>query len=224
MTPAALKDLFRLEVDDTVEDYLWSDAEVTDYMDDAQDLFTRKTGGIMDATSDLCTVPVHAGEVWGDLDHRILKVRRADLVSTPRELRIVNAGDPDVPLSNLPGPVQGMILGLDDTKFRWNAVPVNDDTVQLLLYRRPLKALTDLNGTLEIPAQHHRALLYWMKVRAYGKQDAETFNRGKAAEFEAKFAAYCEDVKTEKERRKSKTRAVKYGGIGGGPQTRDGYW
>ena len=52
-----------------------------------------------------------------------------------------------------------------------------------------------------------------MKAQAYSKQDAETYNKAKADEEAAKFVAYCEQAKREKEKYKHKVRVVRYGGI-----------
>lgn len=52
-----------------------------------------------------------------------------------------------------------------------------------------------------------------MKHRAYMKQDAETFDRTKADEFEQRFNTYCEQVKREERRKGFKVRSVAYGGI-----------
>ena len=51
------------------------------------------------------------------------------------------------------------------------------------------------------------------KHRAYMKQDAETFDRTKADEFEKRFNAYCGQVKEEERRKAFKVRTVAYGGI-----------
>lgn len=59
----------------------------------------------------------------------------------------------------------------------------------------------------------HVNLLMWMKYRAYGKQDAETFDRGRRDEYKAEFQAYCRDVSAEWERYKSKVHVVAYGGL-----------
>ena len=51
-----------------------------------------------------------------------------------------------------------------------------------------------------------------MAALAYMKQDAETYDKTKSAEFEARFLGYCDMARKEKERREHKTRIVAYGG------------
>ena len=65
----------------------------------------------------------------------------------------------------------------------------------------------------EIGEEHLLSLLLWMKHRAYGKQDAETFDRSKRDEYKSSFEAYCNSAKAEWERYKSKVRVVEYGGL-----------
>ena len=53
----------------------------------------------------------------------------------------------------------------------------------------------------------------WMKARAYGKEDTETFNRGKADEYEARFRSYCAEARKEQERLRREVGVVAYGGL-----------
>lgn len=87
-----------------------------------------------------------------------------------------------------------------------------DLVVQLSVFRKPLVAITD-DQALEIPTEHQPHLLMWVKHRAYMKQDAETFDRTKAAEFKNDFEAYCFEVSQQQGRSRHKPRAVAYGGI-----------
>ena len=63
MDSTALHDLFRSEVRDEATPYLWSDAEIYSYIDDAQKMFCRLQGGIADASSAITRIDVMAGDV-----------------------------------------------------------------------------------------------------------------------------------------------------------------
>lgn len=65
----------------------------------------------------------------------------------------------------------------------------------------------------EVAPEHHEALLMWMKHRAYGKQDAETFDRGRSLDYKQQFANYCAAATAEWDRYKSNTNPVAYGGL-----------
>ena len=89
-----------------------------------------------------------------------------------------------------------------------------DLTLNLSVFRMPLVAITDDGDqALEIDEQHHEHLLMWVKHRAYDKQDAETFDRRKSDDFEARFRSYCASVKKEQDRLRRDVGAVAYGGI-----------
>jgi hypothetical protein len=227
MIAGDLYDLFRSDVVDVELPYLWSDTEIFAYMDDAYKMFVRLLGGIADNTSDITQVPIVTGEATAALDYRILKHRGVRLQSTNRPIDLINLQDgPVAPASDYgaiwaagtddqPGPVRFMVIGEQDDVARWVQVPVEDDVALLTIYRLPLVDITDAGSTFDdVRPHHHFHLLKWMRHLAYGKQDAETFNRAKSKENEDAFKAYCEQARREWERQKSKTRVVAYGGIG----------
>lgn len=91
--------------------------------------------------------------------------------------------------------------------------PNNTATVELRVFRLPLVPITDAGDQeLEIDEQHHLSLLLWMKHRAYGKEDAETFDRSKRDDFEQRFQAYCARAKAEQVRLRHPAGTVQYGG------------
>lgn len=227
MNTSDLYKLFRSDVVDEEKPYLWQDWEVFAYMDDAQTMFCRHGFGIADATTEeVVLVPIVAGEEWADVHESILTIRKAELVSTNRPLDIRDINDAgtteddygvifNASTEHRPGVVRGIVVGEEYNKARWVGVPVADDTARLTVYRLPLVQITGKDQELELRREHHYALLDWMKARAYGKQDAETFDRARAQECENRFMAYCEKARKEWERYKHKPRAIKYGGIGG---------
>jgi len=86
--------------------------------------------------------------------------------------------------------------------------------VEFATYRFPLVTITDDGDqALEIDAQHHTALLHWMKSRAYDKQDAETFDRRKSEDFRDRFTEYCARAQQEQQRARRVQGNVAYGGV-----------
>lgn len=228
MTPAQLYDRFRSDVVDQAIPYLWSDDEVWGFMDDAYRRMVRIMGGISDATSDLTQLTVAIGDVWVDINPLIIKVRHAQKSTNDAELKIVNFEDTQMlgseddygnrrlfRLTNDSGPLQFLVAGMEVNKLRCVPVPDTAETVSLIVYRYPLESITaDFQpDAFELEEQHHIHLLEGMKALAYGKQDAETFDKGRSEEFEAKFLRYCENVKHERELSEHKYRTVAYGGI-----------
>lgn len=226
MTPQELLDLFRIEIQDLAKPPMWSDDEVYKYMTEAQEMFCRLGGGIADSTNSLTRITAVANEPFSEISPRILKIRQATRVSDNQVLDILNFEDFERPslyndygktvifkLDNTTGQVVALIEGMEQDKVRWYYVPSVDQDITLIVYRLPLCANLDQNSKLEIHSQHHVNLLHWIKYRAYCKQDAEAYDRGKAEEFKQKFMEYCALAKNEREKREHKYRSLVYGGI-----------
>ena len=226
MLSEELFDAFRSDVSDQSSPHLWSDSEVYRYMNDAYAMFVRLTGGVPDSTSDLTQIDVVAGEADAEVSPLILKFREARLLSTGLKLTIVNHTDLPMTggsdygnirsmyLNKMPGPVRYMLVGKQRKLVTWLQVPVEDDTVSLIVDRLPLDRITgEGQEFVDIGEEHHEHLMLWMKSRAYGKQDADTFDRGRRDEYKKEFIAYCEFAKGEMARYKSKVRSVAYGGL-----------
>lgn len=217
MKSAELLDLFRADVDDTVYPYLWSDVEIISYMDDAQKMFCRLSGGIRDVTSALCSVDIEAGEPFASTDPRILKISRIQRDSDAGLIEIVNIEDLDaagVRLDSSTGAVSKVVLGMQPHTLRWLRVPAASDVASMVVERLPLNTISTARSTpLEIDKQHQRHLMLWMASLAYAKQDSDTMNTNKALTRDAQFRAYCTAAQVEKARARHKTRVVRYGGL-----------
>lgn len=225
MNSTNLHDAFREDVRDTQSPYLWTSSEVYRYANDAQNVFCRLQGGIADASSSLTQIAASAGEAFGTVSSKLLKVRYAARASDSVEVEILNFEDLQrtsalddygysarMSLDATQGVIRAMIVGMESNRVRFVPVPETAETIALIVYRMPLEDITGAGIDLEIDEQHHEHLLLWMKHRAYSKQDAETFDKGKATEFETRFREYCRQAREEREKREHKHRAVVYGG------------
>lgn len=217
MTPAALYDMFREEMNDEVEPFLWSEALIWAYINDAEVMFARLTDGFADSsTPGLTAIAALEGQDTYVLSPLVLRVRSATYALTGRPLEVLNVEDmPGRKMffdgrQNTPTAV---ILGQEPNKIRLWPTPAADIDLRLDIYRLPLLTITDRSAAFETPLQHHLELLDWVKHRAYLKQDAETFNRKKADEHEAAFRSSCAKAKQEQARRRFKPRVVAYGGL-----------
>lgn len=213
MIASDLYELFRADVSDAAQPYLWSDLEVYLYMNDAYRMFVRKTGGVEDFTSAAAQVPVVAGDPVGVLDAAVLRIVSAYRVSDNAPVSIFN-NPSSAPPSVSTGPVGGMVIGAQRRAVRWTSIPAAADTVQLSVYRMPLGTISGPSSEfVDVEEDHHFHLLKWMRHLAYQKQDAETFDRAKSDENGAAFNDYCGFVKDELARLAHKPRTVAYGGI-----------
>jgi hypothetical protein len=209
-------DAFRSDVDDQEETFNWPDTDVYRYMDDAQKMFCRLTGGLSDSTSALTVLNYTTASDWVSISPLILKIRDAWNSTTGKPLDIINFENLNklgLHFDGLPGLTTQIITGMEPHKVRLSRFPNASGTIQLLVDRLPLKKIDDADQALEVDDQHKDGLLLLMKSRAYNKQDAEVLDKKKAMDFETDFRAYCTAAKYERERAMHKTRVVAYGGV-----------
>lgn len=227
MKTSELLNLFRLETDDTMEPYLWSDFEFLTYLNDAQDVFVRLIGGIADRRSPLTKVKYKAGDQFKKYDERILKIKAVKDANNDRVViqnyesleaggsladdygLFSNSGIDD----SLTGDVRYIITDVDASEFQLYPIPDADGQLNLVVYRRPLDEITSTNTELEVSSYQHLNLLNWVKYKAYMKQDVETFDKTKALEFRAAFVDGVMAAKKDKASREDRQRVVQYGGI-----------
>ena len=217
MTPFELADAFRSDVDDVTEPHLWTDVDVFRYMEDAQKMFCRLTGGIPDASSSITQVPFNVSDAWLNTDPSILKIRKAYLTDTGADVEVANYEDLQRigrRFDGTVGPLRMLIIGMEEHRARTFPLPNVAGTIQLIVDRLPLTSITGKPAdALEIAPPHHEHLIPWMKAKAYSKQDSDARDDKKVAQFDAEFRAYCAAAKAEKDRAKHKTRVVVYGGL-----------
>lgn len=212
MNTTELLALFRTEVSDNALPYLWSDAFIYTYIDEAQKQFCRLTEGIEDSRS--YTLGIKVGTIWYDIDPNILKIRSAHDSATGKEIPIVasekmtNAG---LWFDGGTGPLKVLIAGLEKGALRALPIPNVASTVELRTFRLPADVAA--GDDFEIDAQHVLNLLYWVKYRAYSVQDADAGDKGRAELNRKEFELYCARARAEQGRLRRPVSTVAYGGI-----------
>lgn len=191
MTLRELIEIFRHEVDDLGEPYLWSDDELIEYANDAENEACRRARLLIDSTTaEICQIVVDADTGLYALDERVIFVRRAKLASRSLTLARASLRDVDAYVPGWEahtGTVTSFITDADTGMLRLYPVPRAADTLNLTVVRLPLVELNSLDDSFEIHARYQRNLRHWLKYRAYSKQDAETRDGKKAAEGLALF-------------------------------------
>lgn len=215
MDSTQLLETFRTEVFDNAEPYLWSDVEIYRYIDGAQKMFCRLTEGLEDArTASVTKLVLTPGQEWAELSPLILKIRSArrdgrPLTIVPYEDTLEH-GDHRHGVQGAP---RALVLGETRGAVRVHPVPTEATTIDLAVFRLPLKNITDMGcQRLEVEDHHADGLLLWMKYMAYGKQDSEVFDPNRAAESELAFRTYCAKARQEQGRARHPTGATMYGG------------
>lgn len=212
MDTTELLNLFRAEMRDLEQPYLFQDEQVYAYINAAQVEFCRRTQGIEDGRT--YKLNITPGEDWYALNKRILKLRKAYFTSTGRPVEVINeerAEQQGVRFDGRAGPLQVLVAGIQKDMLRAWSLPNEAVEVTLDVFRLP-KPVGE-GDSLEIDEQHHMALLHWVKYLAYGTNDADAFDRRKSEEFEAKFVAYCERADAEQTRARRQVGTVQYGGL-----------
>lgn len=212
---------FRLDMDDLEEPPLWSDEEILEYANDAQQWLCRKTEGIEDSmTPSVCTINVaptpDASASWVPLSPLILKIRGATRNDTGRGIPVVNPEKLEaygIRWDGNSSVVKALVVGLTKNKARVYPVSSESVVITLSVFRLPLVDIIEPEQALEVDSQHHRALVLWMRHRGYSKQDADTLDLKRAADYEAKFDAYCYKALQEQERARRSVGVTLYGGI-----------
>lgn len=186
-----LIEIFRNEVDDAAEPFLWTEEELIEYTNDAENEAARRGRLLVDSTTpEICEIALVAGTAAYALDPRVIFVRRARVASRSLPLARATLRDFD---SEVPGweahtgTITSFITDYDTGKLRLYRKPTADDTLLLSVTRLPLNEMKKLDDAPEIHARFQRNLRHWLKFRAYSKQDAETKDDKKAAEGLALF-------------------------------------
>lgn len=203
---------FRTEVADTELPYLWSDALIYTYINEAQKQFCRLTEGIEDARSYKLDIAV--GQSWYAVDPAILKIRSAHDSATGREIPIVateKMATMGLWFDGGTGPIKVLITGLEKGSLRALPVPSVASTIELRTFRLPADVAA--GDEFEIDAQHVLNLLYWVKYRAYSVQDADAGDKARADLNRKEFEMYCARARSEQGRLRRPTSTVVYGGI-----------
>ena len=180
-------------LDDTAEPYLWSDAELTRFLNDAQDEACRRARLLVDSsTAAICNHAVTVGKVLYTLDPRVIFVRRAKIASRTRPLGFASYLDLDEECPGWDthtGTAEWVLTDVETGKLRLYRGPTAIDTLNLIVVRTALEPMVTSQDEPEIAPRYHYGLLDWASHRAYSKQDADTLDTTKAAAYAAAFAS-----------------------------------
>lgn len=185
---------FRSDAFDLEIPYLSSDANVTAWLNEAEQEACVRAKLIHDTTTPaVCTISVTAGTSVYPLHDAIIDITRAAFTpagSTSEEkLYLTDMVEleriyPDWrKYSDLP-----RYAIQNDTSIQLACKPSTDGILALECYRLPLANIEDqATEAPEIGRIHHRHLVQWALHRCYARPDAELFNPNKSATALAEF-------------------------------------
>lgn len=196
MNLAALRELARIDLDDRVEPYLWTDEELDEAANDAVMEAARRARLLRDSTTPAITqIPLSAGQALVTLDPRVIRVDRARLASASSPLDLVLLRDADRRAPGWedyePATPRYLIPDYQTGAVRLVPAPAATDTLRLTVIRLPLADMDDDLDEPEVPLGAQRSLRHWIVYRAHLNPDAEKLDKKRAGEalalFEAEF-------------------------------------
>lgn len=205
-------------LDDEVEDYAWSNDELTGYLNESVNELCRKLRLIEDAsTAAICQHALTAGGHTLTLSPRITGIERVELNSTGAVLVVVDhvrevdarfsgwkTADASVPQYLIKG-------GLGTGVARVYPATLLADQINLTVHRLPLVDLdwdTDQAVEPEILSTYHDLLYPGILYRAYDKRDVDTYDPVKSAEERTKWLASIEELKSAERYRQATWKTV----------------
>ncbi|UCD23237.1 MAG: hypothetical protein JSW51_09265 [Gemmatimonadota bacterium] len=182
-------------VDDDA-DMLWKNAELTTYIQRAEEEYTRRYPIPDDTTAAVCTVTVTATQPYVTLDPRVLQVDRIKLSTGTKAIKRITVDELDETLAESweaeAGEPTHYIFEHHELRLRLYPIPTTTGTAALRVGRKALRPLRwDYNHRHpEIPENHHLLLLDWAAHLAYLKDDTEdTYDVKRAGTFRDIFNA-----------------------------------
>lgn len=196
MTLGDLIKRFRIEANDLVEPYFFSDEFITDWLNDAQEEAVIRGRLIHESdSSSVCRITVKPG-VRGyrlhptlyEIDHisfrrdgaprrQHLKLTSTEQLDKVRPGWRDEAGDPEYA-------IQG------DKRLRVVPEPVHPGTIELEGYRLPNSVMEVDGDEPEINPAHHRHLVNWALHIGFSVPDSETFDPSRSGMAESAFTDY----------------------------------
>lgn len=215
----------RSDLVDGDSDFLWSNATLTRYIDEAQRRFALKTLCLRDgSTNEVTLLTLEEGVSVYTLHPTVLAVVSAKMTDDTADLRRVGHAllngqasptvlpfEPEYYASATPG--KPLVFstdeefGFDDddsvgvVKLRVYPTPSEDydgETIRLRVARKPLERLVANADAMvpEIPEEYHMEILDWAAYLALRKVDHDAEDRTRAADFRASFEAAVKQAQT----------------------------
>lgn len=185
---------------DETPPYLWSDTELLRYINEAYNIFARRTHALTDDYSDFTTFETVAGQQSYDLDPRIVFVAEMGVVTDNGNGELNYCELPDrtrkqLRNSYIQGKPQLHNLQVSTHKVRFYPVPDDVYTIQMLVARKPLNSLVSTKDIPEISEDYHLALTDYAAAKALANNDPEKANMAASRDFMDSWKKVIRDVK-----------------------------
>lgn len=192
MTLGEILALYRLTAKDGAAPYFCSDAEIFDFINEAEEQSCLRGNLLFDKTSAFTQIAIVAATTVYPLDDSILSIKYAtikDVGGVVYPLSILDHEEMDRLDTTWRTTTQRptAIIHMDGT-VETNYIPDAAYTLSIEVYKLPTTK-TSFDSP-EIARAHHRHLLDWVLYKAYGKQDKEIFDGDMSAKYLKDFEQY----------------------------------
>lgn len=196
MTLGEMIQILRMEADDAIEPYFWSDDTLTLWLNEAVSEAAIRARLIHESEDqNVCTITLTPGQAVYDLHPALYEIDHISFVrsgETRRQpIRLVSTETLDDTVHDwrdLSGDPEYAIQS--DTTIRLVPRPNRDGQVVMEGYRMPMTTMSDPGDTPEINSIHHRYLIQWAIYRAFSVPDSERIDPNRAAVALAEFSGY----------------------------------
>jgi hypothetical protein len=196
VTLAELRAQFRREADDLEATYLFSDASVLAWLNEAEREACKRMDLIHESESaTFCVIATTASDSYYDLHAKTLRVTHAAWTPTDGDEVILTIID-RVELDRIDPDwrddenTTARYVMVEDKRLRLGWNPDSAGSLALECYRLPLADMALDASEPEIAAAHHAELVHWALHKAYRVPDTEVFNKAKSDEAKADFERY----------------------------------
>jgi len=204
ITLTSLVTRFRNRLDDAVVPYLWSNDELTDYLNEIVNDLCRDIPILEDATTAaVCQYAITAGVMVVTLHARITVLKKARLTSQTRLLDLRTAQYMDAVYPGWESSAAGtptilVTEGVGTGKVKLYPPSTVNETLNLTVYRLPVADLvwaSDQAVAPELPELYHDKLMNGILWKAYSKQDVDTYDARKRDSHERMWRIDREEIR-----------------------------
>ena len=217
MTLAQLRALFRADATDSATPYLFSDADVATWLNEAVEEAAIRARLIYEDTDpDVCQISVTPGTVKYTLHPALYELGRVQFTPSGTTVATVVYLTDRVELDRIKpqwrheDPDMPRYAVQDDKTLLLVPAPLQPGTLTLEGYRLPLTPMSADSDSPEINSAHHRHLVAWALYRAFSRPDAETIDPARAATAEQVFTRMFGIRQTADMRRSTRTNAPQH--------------
>ncbi len=182
----------RLTLDDnSTGDRLWSQAEILENAQDAENEACERQNLLVDETSAFTDISINTSTGTYALSNTITEVQSAKLALGTEPLMETSRKVLDHSFSNWAAnsATPRSYFRSATNRITLYPKPIVADTLNMTVARFPAAPMT-VAGSPEIDVRYHPGLLLWILYRCYMKNDSETLNVDKAMDYKAQFETF----------------------------------